>query len=159
MTTRGVRAALDHVWVIQTCVIWLLLFTVSEMKELSGNGVAGYKDGDLGSAMFNKPKSFALDRKNNIYIADKTNHVIKKFNQIRYTWDWQHTYRVPLSLFSWYFCQCNHFISQTGMTTIAAGYVQKTGKNRWTCTEGIILWWFWIGFWSSKMCSIDLWSW
>ncbi|CAI9278335.1 unnamed protein product [Lactuca saligna] len=70
---------------------------VSEMKELSGNGVAGYKDGDLGSAMFNKPKSFALDRKNNIYIADKTNHVIRK-------------------------------ITKSGVTTIAGGYVQKTGK-------------------------------
>ncbi|XP_023739129.1 uncharacterized protein LOC111887199 isoform X2 [Lactuca sativa] len=70
---------------------------VSEMKELSGNGVAGYKDGDLGSAMFNKPKSFALDRKNNIYIADKTNHVIRK-------------------------------ITKSGVTTIAGGYLQKTGK-------------------------------
>lgn len=71
---------------------------VSTIKELSGNGVAGYKDGDLASAMFNKPKSFALDRKNNIYIADKTNHVIRK-------------------------------ISKSGVTTIAGGYVQKTGKQ------------------------------
>ncbi|KAI3720294.1 hypothetical protein L6452_21209 [Arctium lappa] len=70
---------------------------VSEIKKLSGNGDAGYMDGDLGSAMFNKPKSFALDRKNNIYIADKTNHVIRK-------------------------------ISKSGVTTIAGGYIQKTGK-------------------------------
>ncbi|XP_071706472.1 uncharacterized protein [Rutidosis leptorrhynchoides] len=70
---------------------------VSEIKKLSGNGVAGYKDGDLESAMFNKPKSFALDSKNNIYIADKTNHVIRK-------------------------------ISKSGVSTIAGGNVQKTGK-------------------------------
>nr|GEX27904.1 transposase, mutator type [Tanacetum cinerariifolium] len=56
---------------------------VSEIKKLSGsaNGEAGYKDGDLGSAEFNKPKSFAIDRKNNIYIADKSNHVIRKISK------------------------------------------------------------------------------
>nr|XP_043626880.1 uncharacterized protein LOC122598356 isoform X1 [Erigeron canadensis] len=70
---------------------------VSDVKKLSGNGDAGYKDGELASAMFNKPKSFAIDRKNNIYIADKTNHVIRK-------------------------------ISKSGVTTIAGGNVQKTGK-------------------------------
>ncbi|KAJ9563819.1 hypothetical protein OSB04_008979 [Centaurea solstitialis] len=54
---------------------------VSEIKKLSGNGATGYMDGDLGSALFHKPKSFALDRKNNIYIADKTNHVIRKISK------------------------------------------------------------------------------
>ncbi|GKD76411.1 hypothetical protein Tco_1339032, partial [Tanacetum coccineum] len=55
----------------------------SEIKKLSGNtdGEAGYNDGDLGSAKFNKPKSFAIDRKNNIYIADKSNHVIRKISK------------------------------------------------------------------------------
>ena len=61
----------------------ILFYAVSEIKKLSGNadGVAGYKDGDLGSAMFNKPKSFAIDTKNNIYIADKSNHVIRKISK------------------------------------------------------------------------------
>ncbi|KAI3795997.1 hypothetical protein L1987_38658 [Smallanthus sonchifolius] len=56
---------------------------VSEIKKLSGNanGDAGYKDGDLGSAEFNKPKNFAVDKKNNIYIADKGNHVIRKISK------------------------------------------------------------------------------
>ncbi|KAK9050955.1 hypothetical protein SSX86_027580 [Deinandra increscens subsp. villosa] len=56
---------------------------VSEIKKLSGNvnGDAGYKDGDLGSAEFNKPKNFALDKKNNIYIADKSNRVIRKISK------------------------------------------------------------------------------
>ena len=56
---------------------------MNEIKKLSGdaNGAAGYKDGDLGSAMFNKLKSFAIDRKNNIYIADKSNHVIRKISK------------------------------------------------------------------------------
>ncbi|KAL8269074.1 hypothetical protein R6Q59_002872 [Mikania micrantha] len=53
------------------------------IKKLSGNanGNAGYKDGDLESAEFNKPKNFALDKKNNIYIADKSNHVIRKISK------------------------------------------------------------------------------
>ncbi|XP_076889772.1 uncharacterized protein LOC143540659 [Bidens hawaiensis] len=56
---------------------------VSEIKKLSGNdkGNAGYKDGELGSAEFNKPKSFAVDKKNNIYIADQSNHVIRKISK------------------------------------------------------------------------------
>ncbi|XP_076928169.1 uncharacterized protein LOC143592033 isoform X4 [Bidens hawaiensis] len=56
---------------------------VSEINKLSGNdkGNAGYKDGDLGSAEFNKPKSFTVDKKNNIYIADKSNHVIRKISK------------------------------------------------------------------------------
>ncbi|GJY75664.1 putative NHL domain-containing protein [Tanacetum coccineum] len=56
-------------------------YAVSEIKKLSGsaNGEAGYKDGDLGSALFNKPKSFAIDRKNNIYIADKSNQICANF--------------------------------------------------------------------------------
>ncbi|KAI7728839.1 hypothetical protein M8C21_023818 [Ambrosia artemisiifolia] len=56
---------------------------VGELKKLAGNtnGAAGYKDGDLGSAEFNKPKNFAVDKKNNIYIADKGNHVIRKISK------------------------------------------------------------------------------
>ncbi|KAL8227508.1 hypothetical protein R6Q57_015092 [Mikania cordata] len=55
----------------------------SEVKKLSGNanGNAGYNDCDLESAEFNKPKNFALDTKNNIYIADKSNHVIRKIGK------------------------------------------------------------------------------
>lgn len=64
-------------------VTLLLLFAVSEIKKLAGNakGDAGYKDGDLGTAEFNKPKNFAVDKKNNIYIADKGNHVIRKMSK------------------------------------------------------------------------------
>ncbi|KAK1425849.1 hypothetical protein QVD17_21210 [Tagetes erecta] len=54
---------------------------VSEIKKLSGNGDAGYKDGDLGSAEFNNPKHFAVDKKNNIYVADKGNNVIRKISK------------------------------------------------------------------------------
>ncbi|KAI3835693.1 hypothetical protein MKX03_015296 [Papaver bracteatum] len=52
-----------------------------EVNRLSGNGVAGFSDGDLGSAMFHKPRSFAVDLKGNVYVADKNNHAIRKITR------------------------------------------------------------------------------
>ena len=40
----------------------------------------GYADGELDSARFNKPRSFAVDLKGNVYVADKTNHAIRKIS-------------------------------------------------------------------------------
>ncbi|KAK7317601.1 hypothetical protein RJT34_01974 [Clitoria ternatea] len=50
----------------------------SVFTRFSGDGSFGYSDGDVGSARFNKPKSFAFDLRGNIYVADKFNHVIRK---------------------------------------------------------------------------------
>ncbi|GAA0150041.1 hypothetical protein LIER_09067 [Lithospermum erythrorhizon] len=58
-----------------------LSFPVSQestIKKLTGNSAADYVDGELGSAKFNKPKSFAVDYRGNIYVADKGNHAIRK---------------------------------------------------------------------------------
>lgn len=52
----------------------------SEVKRLSGNGSVGFADGGLDSAMFDRPKSFAVDVKGNVYVADKTNHAIRKIS-------------------------------------------------------------------------------
>jgi hypothetical protein len=40
------------------------------VKRLSGDGVHEYSDGESGSARFNKPGSFAVDLKGNVYVAD-----------------------------------------------------------------------------------------
>jgi hypothetical protein len=63
------------------------LFTValfpsqdSEIKRLSGDGV-GFSDGDLATAMFDKPKSFAVDLKGNVYVADRGNFAIRKISK------------------------------------------------------------------------------
>ncbi|KAI3467497.1 hypothetical protein Pfo_024160 [Paulownia fortunei] len=48
------------------------------IKRLAGNGEPGYLDGDLGSAMFNKPRSFAVDFNGNVYVADQRSHAIRK---------------------------------------------------------------------------------
>ncbi|KAI8528346.1 hypothetical protein RHMOL_Rhmol12G0142600 [Rhododendron molle] len=52
----------------------------SEIKRLSGKGL-GFSDGDLAAAMFNKPKSFAVDLKGNVYVADKGNLAIRKISK------------------------------------------------------------------------------
>ncbi|OMO78173.1 hypothetical protein CCACVL1_14606 [Corchorus capsularis] len=55
------------------------LSSESQLKRISsGEPKPGYSDGELGQARFNKPRSFALDAKGNIYVADKDNHVIRK---------------------------------------------------------------------------------
>ncbi|KAL2454837.1 NHL domain-containing protein [Abeliophyllum distichum] len=53
----------------------------SVIKRLAGNGQQGYADGDLNSAMFNKPKSFAVDYRGNVYVADKNNFAIRKITK------------------------------------------------------------------------------
>ncbi|KAI3968200.1 hypothetical protein MKX01_018503 [Papaver californicum] len=53
----------------------------SKINRLSGTGVAGYSDGNLGSAMFDRPRSFAVDFKGNVYVADKNNHAIRKITR------------------------------------------------------------------------------
>lgn len=51
------------------------------MKRLSGDGVAGYSDGKSGAARFNKPRSFAVDLKGNVYVADvKNDRAIRKIS-------------------------------------------------------------------------------
>ncbi|CAA3022967.1 Hypothetical predicted protein [Olea europaea subsp. europaea] len=53
----------------------------SGIKRLAGNGQMGYADGDLGSAMFDKPKNFAVDYRGNVYVADKNNYAIRKITK------------------------------------------------------------------------------
>lgn len=68
-------------------------------ERLAGNGVGNYSDGDLNSAMFYKPKSFAVDARGNIYVADaKNKHSIRK-------------------------------ISKSGVTTIVGGVSDAAGKK------------------------------
>ncbi|KAG6654461.1 uncharacterized protein LOC122311273 isoform X3 [Carya illinoinensis] len=69
----------------------------SVVKRLSGDGRPGYLDGKLSSARFNSPRSFAIDLKGNVYVADiKNKRTIRK-------------------------------ISDSGVTTIAGGYSEKAG--------------------------------
>ncbi|XP_021895801.1 uncharacterized protein LOC110813095 isoform X2 [Carica papaya] len=71
----------------------------SSVKRLSGDGIAGHVDGKSGHARFNKPRSFSVDARGNVYVADPKNHAIRKIS-----------------------------ISGT-VTTIAGGYSNKTGSG------------------------------
>ncbi|KAJ8758954.1 hypothetical protein K2173_003192 [Erythroxylum novogranatense] len=50
------------------------------VNRFLGDGIAGYLDGELSSARFNGPRSFAVDLKGNVYVADKINRVIRKIS-------------------------------------------------------------------------------
>ncbi|XP_028550703.1 uncharacterized protein LOC110115335 isoform X2 [Dendrobium catenatum] len=52
----------------------------SGLRLLSGKRTAGFADGDAISAMFNRPRSFTVDNNDNVYVADRINHVIRKIN-------------------------------------------------------------------------------
>ena len=58
-------------------ILWCkYMHAESEVKRLSSEAISGrsYCDGELGQARFNDPRSFALDAKGNLYVADRGNH-------------------------------------------------------------------------------------
>ncbi|XP_061977325.1 uncharacterized protein LOC133698430 isoform X1 [Populus nigra] len=65
-------------------VFYTLPFPISQasvmVKRLSGEGKTGYMDGEPGLARFNKPKSFAVDLRGNVYVADQQNHAVRKIS-------------------------------------------------------------------------------
>nr|XP_010913566.1 uncharacterized protein LOC105039193 isoform X2 [Elaeis guineensis] len=52
-----------------------------EVRLFSGKGVPGFADGDPLAAMFKNPRSFAIDSKDNVYVADRSNHAIRKISR------------------------------------------------------------------------------
>lgn len=57
-------------------------FAEFSISKLTGTETAGYVDGSLDKAKFNKPKSITVDSKGNIYVADIRNkHAIRKISK------------------------------------------------------------------------------
>ncbi|XP_050375025.1 uncharacterized protein LOC126792633 isoform X2 [Argentina anserina] len=52
----------------------------SVVKQLAGGGGEGYSDGESVSARFRKPRGFAVDRKGTLFVADRSNNVIRKIS-------------------------------------------------------------------------------
>ncbi|GMP82835.1 hypothetical protein CsSME_00036972 [Camellia sinensis var. sinensis] len=50
------------------------------VKRLSG-GNSGFLDGDLATAKFNNPRSFAVDLNENVYVADRGNFAVRKISK------------------------------------------------------------------------------
>ncbi|XP_028754419.1 uncharacterized protein LOC114713909 isoform X2 [Neltuma alba] len=70
---------LDHV----NSAFYTVQFPTSQdnvVKRFAGSE-AGYSDGGVGSAQFDKPRSFAADLNGNVYVADRTNRVIRKISR------------------------------------------------------------------------------
>ncbi|KAJ6960609.1 hypothetical protein NC653_038589 [Populus alba x Populus x berolinensis] len=65
-------------------VFYTLPFPISQdgvmVERLSGSGDKGYIDGEPGLARFNKPKSFTVDLRGNVYVADQLNHAVRKIS-------------------------------------------------------------------------------
>ena len=49
----------------------------STVTTLTGIGSAGFIDGSLNEARFNRPSGIAVDRLGNIYVSDRNNHSIR----------------------------------------------------------------------------------
>ncbi len=50
------------------------------VSTLAGNGVAGRVDGPVATARFNSPWKIAVDKNDNIIVADRSNHCIRKIS-------------------------------------------------------------------------------
>jgi hypothetical protein len=50
------------------------------VSTIAGNGTAGFSDGSSSNAIFNFPRDIISDNNGNVYVADRTNHRIRKIN-------------------------------------------------------------------------------
>ena len=68
-------------WVTDFCWVFFVFFFVESVVErFCGSGI-GYSDGDKESAQFKNPKSFTADFNGNVYVADRTDRVIRKISR------------------------------------------------------------------------------
>jgi len=61
-------------------VIRKLSISTNMVSTFSGNGTAGYLDGNSSSAMFNNPRGMDMDANGNIIVADASNSRIRKIS-------------------------------------------------------------------------------
>ncbi len=75
---------MNKIYLVAVFTIVISEIIAQNISTYAGNGSAGYS-GDNGqaiSATFNNPSSVAIDKFDNLYIADAVNHVIRKINSV-----------------------------------------------------------------------------
>ncbi|BDD12615.1 hypothetical protein FUAX_50470 (plasmid) [Fulvitalea axinellae] len=60
---------------------WLSLKGETNVSTLAGTGVKDFQDGDGTTAKFKHPADVAIDAEGNVYVADRSNHRIRKIIQ------------------------------------------------------------------------------
>ena len=80
--SKKIRYSLLGWWTI--LFIWGTLTGYSQQQwlvnTLSGNGIAGYKDGPGSLARFHNPNGICVDKAGNVYVSDMSNHRIRKIS-------------------------------------------------------------------------------
>ena len=59
-----------------------LMRPTGDVITLGGQGTAGYVDGKKIESKFNQPTEIAVDAKGNIFVADLSNHMIRKITKV-----------------------------------------------------------------------------
>ena len=103
------------------------------VKRLSGSGDKGYIDGEPGLARFNKPKSFTVDLRGNVYVADQLNHAVRKISSSG-AFNCRCLHQILDSMCLYIGRKVNYrclFSSSVflGMTTTIAGNYSQTGRQ------------------------------
>jgi len=81
------RIAVDHegnIYIARTSSHYIVKFnpkTGQAETYAGGQGIAGTQDGPKMHARFNNPEQMVFDEENNMYVADRGNHCIRKIDK------------------------------------------------------------------------------
>lgn len=60
--------------------VWKLDLSSGRLQHVAGSGKKGFRDGGPDQATFNGPKGIVVDNRNNVFVVDTENHVIRRID-------------------------------------------------------------------------------